>query len=391
MKTMQRERGAVSIFIVIFTALLVTIVTTSFIQLMVHNQEQATNNDLSQRAYDSALAGVEDAKRALVALKSCDTTPAANCASLRAALVNNGTTDCQVLGSLGMNVNFTNGEVAVGDGTKNQAYTCVRVTVLTDSYKGTLNKNDSVVIPLHSEDDTDLSISGVRISWFLSSDIPNGVSKTPSYPASTLLPKDDNVQWPTNRPPIMRSQMIQFVRGNLKLSDFDAAGNNNAKSLFLFPMIAGGNQDFALDGRLAPGSRNGVAPSPCDTTYTKNGYACSVDVSIPALPAGTTARDAYLQLTSLYNNATYQVQLIGSGGTIINFNNVQPNVDSTGRASDLFRRVSARVSVTGGPGSTYPDAALYLGKSLCKDFFITNQSADYGPDASGNGICEPAN
>lgn len=391
MSNMQRQQGAVSIFIVIFTALLVTVVTASFIQLMVHNQEQATNNDLSQRAYDSALAGVEDAKRALVALKSCDSNPQPNCAGLRSALVSRGTSDCQILGdpSVGV-VTFTNGEVTVGDGTKNQAFTCVRVTVMTDSYTGNLKKNESVVIPLHTDDGTDLSISTVRISWFLSSDIQGSGSKTPDYPASMDLPKDDGVQWPVNRPPLMRSQLIQFQRGNLKLGDFDAVGNNNAKTLFLFPMIAGGNQNFALDGRLSPASRNTVAPSPCDTTYTKNGYACSVDIDVPPL-AGAAARDAFLQLTSLYNDASYRVQLIGSNGTILNFDNVQPNVDSTGRASDLFHRVSARVSVNGGTGGTYADAALNLGKSLCKDFFITSLPADYDSDASGNGNCEPTN
>ena len=61
----NNNRGAVSIFIVLFTALLVTIIATGFIQLMLRNQQQSVNSDLSQSAYDSALAGVEDAKRAL--------------------------------------------------------------------------------------------------------------------------------------------------------------------------------------------------------------------------------------------------------------------------------------------------------------------------------------
>ncbi len=383
MGSMKSQRGAVSIFIVMFTALLVTIVTASFVQIMLRNQQQASNNDLSQSAYDSALAGVEDAKRALVALKACDKDPSPQCSNLRAALTNNGQ-NCEVLADPSVGVTtFTGGESQVGRTDMNQAYTCVKVQVITDSYEGTLDKGQSIVIPLETVDDPNL-IAALRVSWFTQDNIPdvdsagNPISQVPQFPTQPQLPAE--ADWSVRSPSIMRSQLIQFPDGNLTLDSFDTPNTNNAKTLFLYPAIFGAaNLDFASDGRQSPASRNYPAVSRCDSAFSFNGgYACSTDVAVPSLGSGT--RKAYLQLTSLYNKSTYRVQILGGSGNVLNFDNVQPIVDSTGRASDLFRRIRARVALSEGMPTTYPEAALHVGKSLCKDFFITNSSADYSGD-----------
>lgn len=397
-----RERGAVSIFIVIFTALLVTVVTTSFVQIMLRNQQQASNNDLSQSAYDSAMAGVEDAKRALVSLKKCQrlVAPGNACDNLRLALTNNGD-QCEILGdnaNVNIGVSFNNGEVQVGDPSLNQAYTCVKVAVQTSSYEGALlDQDDTVVIPLLPVGDPN-AVTAVRISWYTKADLPQG-SAAASIPAGTDLPRFD--RWgsgPTssirNVPPIMRSQLMQFAKGkDITLQDFSGGA---ARSRFLYPNVNGTN--VILSGSFEDDTRratpNSVLAGGCKANFNYGGYACSVELALPAM-TGADIREAYLQLAALYNQNTvhYKVELLNGVGAanVVSFDNVQPEIDATGRASDLFRRVKARVTVSpSGTPLPFPEAPVTT-KDLCKEFFITNSPDDYNGDGNGDSdTCSPS-
>lgn len=376
-----KQRGAVSIFIVIFTALLVTIVTAGFIQIMLHNQEQATNNDLSQSAYDSALAGVEDAKRALVKLKECEADASDNCeVALEAAL---DSQSCESLGESGAGVTtFDDGEVQVGDSTLNQAYSCVKVQLDTDSVEDDLTAdNDTVVVPLRGVE----AFDRIRLSWFTVADLPS----TGSTPTFTINPVDLTpvTDWPDTQPGILRAQLIQFSRGNLTLSDFNTKNTAHAKTRFLFPSTTGAaTTSFGSDQRRNTASRNSPFDTRCAASFSATEYLCSTIITLPAM----ANREAYLQLAFFYNDAHFKIELL-NGSDVIDFNNVQPVADATGRASDLFRRVKARLSITdGGSPLQFPDAALSLRGSLCKDFFITNDTDDYQGDTDGV-VCDPAN
>ena len=377
------QSGAVSIFIVVFTALLVTIVTTSFIQIMLHNQEQASNNDLSQSAYDSALAGVEDAKRALVKLKNCEQSSAACASQVRQAL-NDKT--CDSLQRAGV-ANFSNGEVMVGDSSLNQAYTCVKVQLDTSDVQGELQAdNGSFVTRLQGKRD----FNQVRLSWFAEKDLPalpDGTTAAPEYTQNdfTALPSHD--AWSNRQPPILRSQLIQFSKGNIDLSSFNDQNTKNAKTLFFYPIENNGSTStsFSSDTRRDSASRNSPHPVSCKSDFNTTAYLCQVTISLPSIPN----REAYLQLAAYYNKASFKVELLDSG-SVVPFDGVQPLVDSTGRASDLFRRVKASISVSnGGSQLQFPDAALSLEGNLCKDFFVTNKKDDYQPDTDLID-CDPA-
>jgi hypothetical protein len=99
-------------------------------------------------------------------------------------------------------------------------------------------------------------------------------------------------------------------------------------------------------------------------------------------PIGGGDRQAYLRLSSLYNGAHFRVTL-SNNGAAEKFSGVQPIVDSTGRANDIFRRISARVNLYDFP---YPDAALDITGNLCKSFSVTD--TEYFP-GTGDYTCTP--
>lgn len=380
------ERGGVSIFIVIFTALMITVVAASFTQIMLRAERQSSTSDLSQSAYDSALAGVEDAKRALIALRKC--TLNGNCpASLENAFTAPiESQSCEVLDSAGV-VDFVDGEVQVGKEDLNQAYTCVKVELNTDSYVDETFKDMPVVIPLRSTE----SFDRIRISWFNHDDFEEvggaegGTPEFPQYEADgppPLLPPED--EWtagsPNTSPALMRAQLIQFPKGNINLGDFNDKGTKNARTLFLYPSSAGAsNLSFAADARSREGdaaSNNEPHNVQCGNFTYDGGFACQVTITLPDMPN----REAYLQLQTMYQSVTsYKVELCsGSCSSVVKFNNVQPRVDSTGRASDLFRRVRAHVSLRNkGVPLQYPDAALSVEDGVCKNFFVTDDKDEY--------------
>lgn len=365
-----RQQGAVSLFIVIFTTLLVTTITVSFMQLMMRDQQQALYSDLSGSAYDSAVAGVEDAKRALLMQQDCVGDSSVTCNNVRAAIdAGECTTLSDIFGG------SPSGErpimQAEGDRELEQAYTCVKITEDTADYVGSIESNASAtLIPLRAE----ASFNRIVISWGLSK--TGGAVNLSS--GTRELPPAGTANWPESRPALLRTQLING-RGSFRLSDFDTTGFSN--TLFMYPSRTGtSTAEFALDGR-----RGAVDGEPhlvsCQSNVSSGAYACEVTIEVdPAITAGN--QTAFLNLVALYNRTDYKIELLNGSNPVL-FDGVQPEVDSTGRANDLFRRVVSRVELNN--TFNYPVAALETRNNICKNFSITTDPNDYDP----SGECEP--
>lgn len=353
-----KHEAAVSLFIVIFATLLITVVTVGFARLMVKSQQQATTVDLSQSAYDSALAGVEDAKRALLAYQS--SCPGPTCNNVTSAITSN---TCNESLSLLGDLTESDGEVDIStngdDNRLDQSYTCVKIRLNTADYLGSLSKDESKLIPLSGVG----SFSKVKIQWFNNADTNNINLISPS--GSTPLRKPGD--WGVNSPPMLITQLIQFDP-NFNLTNFD--NDQNTNTLFLYPSAAGGInvKDFVLDQHTQP--ENAPQLIACNNSFSFDGYSCSVDINING-----SMNSRFLRISSIYNKTNYRIVLLNGSNQVVNFKAVQPEVDSTGRTNDMFRRVKSRVEFN--TDFPYPEASIDLTGNLCKDFIVTDNSTHY--------------
>ena len=404
---LHRESGAVSLFVVIFAMLIITVITVSFLRLMVAEQQQATDNDLSQSAYDSAQAGVEDAKRALLRYQQICTTTAdpSACADLNAKLSSTECNEALKISNIASTENVSSsdgstrsGEVKVQqsegvDSALDQAYTCVTMQLQTLDYVGSLAPGESQLVPLVGS----TNFNTVTVEWFSKDDVTNDTGTVKLLPAPSsdaLISKD---KWDINTPPVMRTQLIQFG-SNFSMTGFDAVDSSsgvtqsNSNSVFLYPTssVSVNLVPFtALDTRK---NTSGAEADPDTSLLTprkvqckpavssSTDYSCSMSLTLPEPIGGGTTRTAFLRLMPFYNAASFRVVLSNGdpalATNVVRFKDVQPIIDSTGRANDIFRRVESRVNLYN-TDFPYPDATIDVNGNFCKNFAVTDDPNTY--------------
>lgn len=381
---LNQQRGVVSLFTVLFTTLLLTVITVSFLRLMVQEQKQAQNQDMSQSAYDSAISGVEDAKRVLRACyqqgsssqackaihdKTCDTVSAAGVAGLAGA-------ETIIKGD--------------GDDTRmNQAYTCVKVNRDTFDYVGNIeNAGGSAIVPLRAT----AQFNRIIVEWMHRGEGHSGGSSatiTPPLAVDDRKSLPPEAEWSDSAPALLRSLLV--LPPNASQVSAGELDTDVASTVFLRPWLpnvepfAGTVVNLSTVRRTAAGgigqaSMKEIACSKAKYEIDMT-YSCKAVIIMPNekyVPRGS--RVAFMRMTSLYNATSYRITLFDNQTPVL-FDGVQPEVDSTGRAGDILRRVVSKVS--GEFDSPYDvEATINTTFDLCKDFYITDEAKD-----AGGGVC----
>lgn len=345
---MKTKKGAASLYVVIFTALLFGIITLSFVRLIVSEVNKTADDDLSQSAYDAALAGVEDAKVAILA--------ASNNGKLEDLLSRN---DCRmVMESLyGENM----GEVKLQETYRNnndenvsQAYTCVILEGDLPNYEGTLNSS-KMEQGIDMRDNASSLADHIVLEW-------GDVKKEETVRNDGLFGANDST------PPVLSVTLVY---------------DNDVMSTLILQPSSKDEAVVEITSDQVSNSRSSVDSVQAHTPYlikhSSDNASFPYSVRINSNIGGNLN---LVTISSPYGDeANFRVIKYDDKEEIIDFHS-QIEIDSTGRANDLYRRVRSRVNLDSG-SEIYPGYALHIsgdegtdeGNGLIKkNFYVTRDS-----------------
>lgn len=405
----QMKHGATSIYIVVFATILFGVVTLSFTRIMLSEASQSSDDDLSQSAYDSAMAGVEDAKIAVNAYYKC-LSEGGSCESKNVLTEHPDNPTCEQDFLLGEKLHnmpdksevpiiATNASVNGQTDSSDQAYTCVIISDVTPDYRGTLTSDTRTkVIPISvprdgvttSYDSAKLSdVSYIDFSWY--SELNRGSLKKEGFRVWDLFKKATEA----TIPPTIQLTFIRVADGHLNLTELREANSTtevvNSTMILLPSAKTGGSNAPISTSQILDHGRIAVTDDKISVNCGDGEFACSVrlDVSGFHLQDGD---NVFLVASLPYGDAMtdFAVTLLKSDTEVVKFHGVQISVDSTGRTNQLFRRVETRLD----PADLffpYPQYELELGgdggEALSKRFWVTANCWYNQPAPDGSGYC----
>ena len=411
----KTKQGATSLIVTMFFTLLAGILVLSFVSVMLSNINESTNYNLSQSAYDSALAGIEDAKVMLLEYNNClargDTT-STRCKTVVDTIRADGSDDdCDVVrNALGRasgenetlirtdNSNTTGGV----DSTFDMAYTCVKVSMKTPNYLGTITRDsDMKVIPLRShsaaESNATSTVNRIRLEWFSNEDantiISNNLSGTyePAigYNASTTFSTNkvtaENIRSGMNQfntasslPPAITIGLIQA--GTPTISGGGWYGGSSTKGFALADFIMEDNNHNTNRGRI---TLRPVFDSSID--YSRETIPRQVIHNNGSEGFGVSTRAASTQYSSDTNNADnspidvkcYNLDNIGTHTYACSVDIDLPKAYGGNEVMDILRYVTLSTPYSK-PDISFSLSMLECGETDCSsvDFVGVQSSVD---------------
>jgi type II secretory pathway pseudopilin PulG len=338
----------VSIMVTMIMMIVISLIVLGFAQVSRREQRESLDRQLSTQAFFAAESAVNDARSAVTAdiAAGGDIAEKSTCPT--------STSDA--------NYPFN----PVLDSADDVSYTCLLVTSKLTTLTSTLSAaGSSVNLPF----DPDGTASTMHINWTAAT-TPN-VASVANCPATIPASGDFSVTSNWKCP-------YGVLRVDIVPTDIlsQTALEVGQKTFFLYPTnnSGSGSQDYTT-------AKGVVTAMYCTTS------GCNIDIT--NLPPATATYA--LRLSAVYVGGSFLISAKDAGGNSLELKNAQVQVDATGKAQDVLRRIQVRLPLQ--PSGNTPDYALESASSVCKRFEINSTEFIIPNDIKGqdpnNPTCIP--
>lgn len=379
----SKKRGVASFYIVAIATLMLLIIVSSFATLIVSEMTRTSNADLSQSAYDAAMAGVEDAKLAYINYMNCkragysasrpepvllsdkvdvavacgkiiawmESDQSSSSCDMVAMMLGRSVVEDGAGGGVGVAINENNTDDASGGNNMQQYYTCVTIDNTPTKEVREISAYQTVVFKPVFDGDSYDSIDAIKIDWERNNDKPLNLSVSIVQTGESSKNNMGSFRFPSQ--------------------DEDKYTGTNTGTVFLEPCQTSDNcnNSVTINAETVMGS-NDKKPTKEPIKVGCGETDCTVIIKLPRPYDGGNRSDFEVVITG-YGEASggnevaieYCKALCESDengkislASVVN----QFVVDSTGRANDLYKRVRVTLDADGG-GDSIVKGPLMLG------------------------------
>jgi Tfp pilus assembly protein PilX len=348
----NNQEGLVSVTVTLIIMIVVTMIVSSFALVVRREQQRALDKQLSTQAFHAAEAGVADAVAAI---------------SAESNRLNTNVTECSGLNSFEQQL-ADRGLTYSSQVSSNINYSCVLIGQTPTSWNSTsVRPGESVTLPI----DVGASIDAVRISWQNQDNSPSAVTSF-DRPQGTSGALDA---------PMLRVTVFPDIAGRTRNEL-----KQSAHTMFLSPAMnsnpgAAGTINYGISGQTDPKQGMFVAGQ-CNVGNRDNSsvsakpakFECNVDINTGG------GNKYYVVIQPLYKTAMIDLSAFSGGlSTPTSLNGSQAEIDVTGKAADVLRRIRVRVDIgetaslnqnSGVSASVsskiFPDSAISTKEGICK-------------------------
>ena len=311
----QDEQGIVAIVVTMIIMIILTLIVTGFAQLARREQRSALDRQLASQAFYAAESGINDARRAIDDTDS-DTTKNFNTSPSYLGQKD----DCKPLSG----INFLNSnDVSNAAGVK---YSCLLINKKLKNSINELSIDKSNIQNLQSysiatgSSDT---LNQLQVSWQDTEQNLTSIYSNQKLPASS--------EWGRNIG-ILRMDIIPYE------IPFSASSLKGAMfTVFLRPSVAQESPSIAYTTN--PSAQGKVVKTQCDALAG----VCKIKIT------GLNGKNYIVRMKSIYRSSRVVLCADNCDGSKV-FNGNQTEVDSTGKAGDVLKRLKVRIPHKSNPG-----------------------------------------